>query len=814
MNQPPEPTIMLSDADDIRQSFGFDQPEEQWFAQLHKAQSVDVLGRFGPYELLEEIGHGGQGAVYKARQPGTNRVIALKRLSAGSFATSSMRARFEREVEVASALSHPNIVRVYGTECIEGQQVLVMEWIDGVPIDRWANPADSSQNETSARPLRQLLEAFILVCDAVNHAHQRGVLHRDLKPSNVLVDSSDQPHVLDFGLAKLINPEEPRSALTHDTGFFGTPAYASPEHITGNAENIDARSDVYSLGVIAYQMLTGALPHGSAATIVELFDAIRTHTPARPSSLRRDMNRELDAIVLKALEKDPARRYQSVEGLAADVRRFLNNETVLAHPPSAAYQARKFISRHRSMFTAAMIVLVTLVGALIGVATALVQTQAAQEQTRNAQLTASQVNEFLNQMLAAADPTVIRAHDVPVAALLDEAVRKLDGGALREQPEAEAQVRTSLANSYKSLGLYAAAQSQYEKSLACWKLVEGDHQVDIAQVMMRLIDVLRREEDFETARRLADQAHAIFHAAFGADHEMTIRAQWKRALCRISLGDRSARQTLCDLFHQAVRVTGNEVIDLVIDVKGDLAFHGGCTNDPAESLRLLEETLAAQRQLYGPDDERSARTLVNLGALLADIGKHADAERFILQALEMRRRIYGDDHPAVASALYNLGNVSRRLHGFEVAEQHYRQALAIQERRLTPGHYETARCRYRLGQMLYRQNKFDEAETVFRQSMAEFDKQPHAHVAVRRNWAARYIAQLLILQRQFEEAEAVLLDAMHQAQTRFSNTDEPYHVAASFVQLYEAWGRDEQAIFWRAKQQSSTPNRPTDDKSN
>src|SRR6185436_2554793 len=310
-------------ADDLA-PFGFE--SESWLANLSASEAVAPLGRLGGYELLGEAGRGGQGIVFRARQPGTNRTIAVKRLLGGGLATAAARRRFEREIEAVTALSHANIVTVYGVETVEGVPLLAMEWIDGRPVTEWA---DGLQRH-------EVLRAFLAVCEAVQHAHQRGVLHRDLKPSNVLVDAEGRPRVLDFGLAKLASAGG--ATISESGAFVGTPAYSAPEQLRG--EEVDTRADVFALGAILHELLTGRRAHGDGPR-----DA--ASAPARPSSFVRSIPRELDAIVLQALAEERDERYQSVDALAADLRRHMAGEAVLAHPPGALYHLRKLVARHR-----------------------------------------------------------------------------------------------------------------------------------------------------------------------------------------------------------------------------------------------------------------------------------------------------------------------------------------------------------------------------------------------------------------------------------------------------------------------------------
>ncbi|MEE8141665.1 MAG: serine/threonine-protein kinase, partial [Planctomycetota bacterium] len=341
------------------QGFGFDLSDERLLDRLREAEAPIPLGSIGPYELLEEVSRGGQGVVYKALQPGTGRQIAVKRLLAGSFATPSMRRRFEREMEAASSLDHPAIVSVFGMEIADGEPLLAMEWIEGVPITRW-------RGSSARRPQRQMVQVFLDTCDAVHHAHQRGVLHRDLKPSNILIDEARHPHVLDFGLAKILEPDASDPSSVTSTGqFLGTPAYAAPEQILAQQDRIDIRSDVYSLGVILHEMLTGQLPF-EARTLPERIRALEHGDVTPPPQTLARVARDLRSILLKALSPELQLRYASVDALAADLRRWLRGEPIEAERWSGLQAYLRLLRRHRlaAAFLATVFLLVTVFGAI------------------------------------------------------------------------------------------------------------------------------------------------------------------------------------------------------------------------------------------------------------------------------------------------------------------------------------------------------------------------------------------------------------------------------------------------------------------
>lgn len=329
-----------------------DRSDDGWLDRLRDAEEPCALGRIGPYVDVREVGRGGQGVVFQATQPGTGRRIALKRLLGGTFSTRAMRRRFTREVEAAAALDHPGIVTVYGVEEVDGLPLLAMEWIDGKPITEWAQAVRGTQG---SRGVRACLRMFLEVCKAVEHAHGRGVLHRDLKPSNVLVDAKGSPRVLDFGLAVRLDAGGAALEATRSDGGYGTPAYASPEQLRLPRVSLDVRTDVYSLGVMLYEMLCGRSPYEGWSSLPELLRAVEQDAPRRLSAGVESLPRELDHLLFKAMAKDPVDRYGTVTELAADVRRHLAGEALVAHPPGWIYTTRKWIARHRGAAAMALV---------------------------------------------------------------------------------------------------------------------------------------------------------------------------------------------------------------------------------------------------------------------------------------------------------------------------------------------------------------------------------------------------------------------------------------------------------------------------
>lgn len=294
---------------------------------------------FAGYQILKEIHHGGQGVVYQAVQKSTNRKVAIKVMKEGPFAGSADRARFDREVQVLGQLNHPSIVTIHDTGVAAGSHFFVMDYVRGQPLDVYMASGERSIDET--------LRLFAEICDAVNAAHLRGVIHRDLKPGNIRIDPDGRPHILDFGLAKVATTEAEAAAMTMTGQFVGSLPWASPEQAEGSPGRIDVRTDVYSLGVVAYQMLTGKFPYEVIGNMRDVLDRIMRAEPARPSTVRRQINDEVETIILKCLGKERERRYQTAGELARDVRHYLAGEPLEAKRDSGWYVLRKVLGRHK-----------------------------------------------------------------------------------------------------------------------------------------------------------------------------------------------------------------------------------------------------------------------------------------------------------------------------------------------------------------------------------------------------------------------------------------------------------------------------------
>jgi len=760
--------------------------------------------RIGPYRIVEPLGHGGMGAVFLAERAdgGFDQQVALK-LIRGGMASKRIVRRFESERQILARLQHPNIARLLdGGLSADGQPYFAMEYVDGVPLDRHCNRRDGSVEER----IRLVRDA----CTAVQYAHRRLIVHRDLKPSNLLVteDSGSDPQVklLDFGIAKMLSGEDPtrgpdNEALTRTGRAVMTPAYAAPEQV--QREPVTTATDVYALGVVLYELLAGRRPFDlTDRSPAEIERIVSTETPDPPSAVappdrRRVLRGDLDTICLKALRKEPERRYASAGQLADDLQRFLDGRPVTARPDTAGYRIGTFLRRHRASVAATAAVVCLIVG-LVGFYTA----QLAQERDR-ARLeaaTAMQVSDFLQDLFAVADPGRSGGEDLSARTVLDQGAARIERD-LAGQPRVQARMMQVMGEVYQSLGAFDAAAPLLERSLALrrtgsdaapgdvaaglhslavFRQETGDYAAadslyraalalqgdapdpDAPAVAATLHDwgtLLHRQGNYDRADSLFQQVLALRTDRFGAEDPRTASTLNEQATLRFDRGDRAGAETL---YRRVLRLRqqafDGDHPDVAMSLN-NLAMvlrHRGRFD---EARTHYEEALAMRRRLYDGPHPDVAHTLNHLARLYANQGNPAAAEPYAREALDMRTSLFGEEHVEVTASMGNLAGILGGQGRHDEQAVYYRRALEIVRATLGDTHPYAAALAYSLGSALHAGGDRSAAETRYRESLAlHRELFPDGHVNTA--YPLIRLGTLLVETGRAPEAEPLLREAI------------------------------------------------------
>ncbi len=751
------------------------------------------------------------GEVWLAEQTEpVRRQVALKVIKAG-MDSAQVVARFEAERQALALMDHPAIATVFdGGTTPQGRPYFAMEYVKGEPITVYS---DRHRLNTPER-----LQLFMQVCEGVQHAHQKGIIHRDLKPSNVLVTIQDErpvPKIIDFGVAKATSQHLTERSLFTELGvLIGTPEYMSPEQAEMGSLDIDTRTDIYALGVLLYELLTGSIPFDRKelrqAGFAEVQRIIREKEPPRPSAritqlgpdsaetaknrrteLRRlanDLRGDLDWITMRALDKDRTRRYQTANVLAMDVRRHLANEPVMAGPPSAAYRAAKFVRRHRVGVAAAVLLVVLLGG--FAAAMAMQARRIARERD-----TAQRLATFMVDLFNVSDPSEARGNTITAREMLDKGAKKVLQG-LKDEPQTKAILMATMGNVYSNLGLYEPATPLLEEALQTRRQVGS--QPEIAKSVSDLAWLLLRKGEYKNAERLFREGLSTRREFLGNQHVEVAESLFGLGAVLFYEGDYagaeppyrealSIRRGLLGNDHRATAAS-LEALGTVLHVKGEFA----------NAEPYYREALEIERRLLGRDHPKTVSCLSNLAALLHEKGDYGAAETSYREVLASDEKLFGGEHPRVATDLNNLAELLQDDGRIAAAEPLFRRALAICRKAQGTGHPDTAMTSARLARVLAETGSGREAEGLAREAVAVLGAQLPSGNPDRAE-AESLLGYCLHTLHRYEEAEPLLVRAWVVLQATEPLRRRTRRALEFVIGLYEAWGKQEKASEWRAK---------------
>ena len=763
-----------AEPEQLRQLFSLGLEESLSKQKADRTASLDIFmekpgSRIGRYKLLSILGEGGMGIVYLAQQQQpVKRPVAVKIIKPGMDSRRVI-ARFETERQALALLDHPNIAHVYDAGTTEtGRPYFVMEYVKGLPITEYC--------DHHRLIINQRLRLFQQVCNAVQHAHQKGIIHRDIKPSNILVSTQDDkavPKIIDFGVAKAISqPLTERTLVTEDSQLLGTPEYMSPEQADMAGEDIDTRSDIYSLGVLLYVLLTGVLPFDSdtfrEGGLDQVRKVIRETDPKTPSTrlsklgeeaktvaesrrtevaaLTKCLHRELEWIPLKAMRKERAERYRSASELSDDIENYLKGEPLMAGPPTAGYRLRKFLRRHKALVSSiAAVLVVSVIGTIVSVTFALGQARARAE--------SEAVTNFLAVDVLRAVPT-IKGQDATVADLLDVASKNLEGK-FEDQPIVEAQIRWQLGMAYRALGDIRAEVPHLARSYQLRREQFGEHKSPTTYTKNYLALAYSRAGQYGEAERLFDE----LIEASNPENNRTLPG-YKCNLALVYKGQgryKEAERLFVEMLETDTpwwewwSPEGKPYLDHLADI---YLYQGHYE----EAEKLFKETMETKGRKGSSDPGAAVHSMYGLGYLYMIQERYEEAEEFFTKGIKAgRSELPGKDHPLTLRNVNGLAVLRTKQKQYEEAERLFHEALEVRKLKLGNDHPDTL-------------ESINDLSVLYKE------------------------------QARHDEAEKFLLEALEGRRLKLG--DKHLHTQESMnnlIELYEAWGKSEKAKEWRAK---------------